>query len=161
MTTATLVPSLSTVDERAAYWMLGGRYTILTSGEETDGRLTVVDVVVTPMGGPPLHVHEREDEAFLVLDGDVTVIVGDREIPATAGSYVLGPRGVPHTFRVEGGRPAHMLVICSPAGFDDFVASLGTPAGEGLPAAPDGPPDLDRVMRIAGEHGIRFVPPAG
>jgi quercetin dioxygenase-like cupin family protein len=160
MTSAAHVPPATNRAEPPAHWLLGGRYTVLTSGAETGGRLAALETLVPPGAEPPPHVHDREDEGFLVLEGRLTLLVGDDEITLPAGAYALAPRGVPHTFRVEDGVPARVHVTCAPAGFEDFVAELGEPAGPGLPPPPAAPPDLERVVRVAGAHGIRFVTPS-
>lgn len=155
MTTTARTPATGT-----AYWMLGGRYTLVTTGAETDGRMAVAEVLVSADGCPPPHVHDAEDELFHVIEGAVTLVLDGAEVRLGPGQSALGPRGVPHTFRVEGTEPARMLVACAPAGFEHFIAALGEPAaGPGLPPAPDGPPDVARVVAVAAEHGIRFLPP--
>lgn len=152
----------TTTSDRPAWWLLGGRYTFIATGADTEGRMAVAETLVPPEGSPPLHVHEREDETFYVIEGRVTVILDGTEIPLGPGGSAVGPRGVPHTFRVEGPAPARMLVACAPAGFEEFVAALGEPAaGPGLPPPPAGPPDVERIAAVAEAHGIRFPPPAG
>ncbi|MCP3696193.1 MAG: cupin domain-containing protein [Planctomycetaceae bacterium] len=70
--------------------------------------------------GPPLHIHNAEDESFYVLEGGMILQVGDRRINATAGSFVFVPRGTIHTFARAGQQPARFLVTYSPAGFEHF-----------------------------------------
>jgi mannose-6-phosphate isomerase-like protein (cupin superfamily) len=64
-----------------------------------------------------LHQHEREDEAWFVLQGRMRVWVGDAEIDAEPGSFVLAPRGVPHTFAREPGSDFKLLLLIAPAGW--------------------------------------------
>jgi mannose-6-phosphate isomerase-like protein (cupin superfamily) len=68
--------------------------------------------------GPEQHVHEDEDDAFLVLDDEMTFLLGDEELTARAGTFVLVPPGVEHTFVNHAARPVRMLNIHAPAGFD-------------------------------------------
>ena len=68
--------------------------------------------------GPPPHSHVTEDDAFYVLDGEMTFILGDEELVAGAGTFVLVPPGVTHTFANRGESPVRMLNIHAPAGFD-------------------------------------------
>ena len=70
--------------------------------------------------GPPQHIHKAEDEAFYVLEGEVAVLLGERTIRATAGSFVLIPRGTVHAFSRIGQEPAKLLAIFSPPGFERF-----------------------------------------
>ena len=105
--------------EGEARWWLGGLATIKATSKETDGLYTLVEVL-EPEGEAPLHVHHREDEAFWVLDGEVTFRIGDETIEASAGSFVFGPRDVPHTFTVHSGS-ARLLFLLSPGGFEEFI----------------------------------------
>ena len=78
----------------------------------------------------PLHVHQREDEAFYVLEGEYTVFVGDEAIAGIPGTWVWGPRDVPHGYQVHSPHGRH-LSLTMPAGFEAFfeeVADLATPA---------------------------------
>jgi mannose-6-phosphate isomerase-like protein (cupin superfamily) len=64
------------------------------------------------------HVHADEDDAFYILEGELTFIFGDEQVPAPPGTFVLAPPGVEHGFRNDGTRPVRMLNIHAPAGFD-------------------------------------------
>ena len=82
--------------------------------------------------GPPMHVHHDAEEAFYVLDGEITIRIGTETIQAIAGSFVLIPRETPHTFDNASDHPSRMLTIFSPPGFEQFfpqVAALTEPAG--------------------------------
>ena len=84
--------------------------------------------IYDPRGSaPPLHVHHNEDETFYVVEGEVTVFVGDERIDLGAGDYCFAPRGVPHTYLVTSER-ARMLVTISPAGFEELFARVGVPS---------------------------------
>ena len=102
-----------------------------------------------PVGAaPPLHVHHREDESFWVLEGQVRFRCGDEDIEAGPGSFVFLPRDVPHTFIVDGDEDAHMLTLLTPGGFERYFVDAGrTPEGPGLP--PPGPPDVEKLQRLA------------
>jgi quercetin dioxygenase-like cupin family protein len=110
---------------------------------------------------PPLHVHEREDETFYVLSGSMTLWVGD-EPPVTLapGSYALAPRGVPHTYKA-GPDGAVGLVSSLGGGFAAFLREAGTPALRPELPVLDGPPDADRLARVAAAHGITLLGPPG
>ncbi len=82
--------------------------------------------------GPPMHVHHDAEEAFYVLDGEITIRIGTDSIQAIAGSFILIPRETPHTFDNASEHPSRMLTIFSPPGFEQFfpqVAALPEPAG--------------------------------
>jgi mannose-6-phosphate isomerase-like protein (cupin superfamily) len=68
--------------------------------------------------GPEAHVHQEEDDSFLVLEGEMTFVVDGEEVVAEAGTFVLVPPGIEHTFANRSDRPAKMLNIHAPAGFD-------------------------------------------
>ncbi len=68
--------------------------------------------------GPEAHVHDDEDDAFYLLDDGLTFVIGDEEIHASAGTFVLIPPGVVHTFANHTGNPVRILNIHAPAGFD-------------------------------------------
>jgi mannose-6-phosphate isomerase-like protein (cupin superfamily) len=95
-------------------------------GADTGGAWALVELHGTG-ADPPLHQHDREDEAFYVLQGRARVWVGDAEFEAEAGSFVLGPRGVPHAFARQPGGDLKLLVLIAPAGFEqmfDEIAQL-------------------------------------
>ena len=64
------------------------------------------------------HVHDGEDDAFYILEGEMTFVFGERKVAAAPGTFVLAPPGVEHGFRNDGGVPVRMLNIHAPAGFD-------------------------------------------
>jgi quercetin dioxygenase-like cupin family protein len=141
-----------------ALWFLATRMTLKASAATTGGLYGLLEVEVPAGFSPPRHIHHREDEAFYVLDGQVTFQCGDQRISATAGSYVFLPRHVPHSFVVEGEGPARMLNITTPGGGEGFFVEAGRPAeGPGLP--PVGPPDVE-ALRAASDHfGSEIVGP--
>jgi quercetin dioxygenase-like cupin family protein len=135
--------------EGEARWWLGGLATVKATGKETDGRYTLVEVL-EPEGEAPLHVHHREDEGFWVLEGEVTFEVGEETIKAGPGSFVFGPKGVPHRYAVDSG-PARLLFILSPAGFEEFIYATSEPAQErALPPQQEGPPSEAEMEQLAG-----------
>jgi quercetin dioxygenase-like cupin family protein len=148
-------------DEGEALWFLGFLVTMKASGGTTGGRVAVIEHLAPRGAGSPLHVHRREDEWFYVTEGELTFWVGGRVIAAPAGSFVFGPRNVPHTFEVASERARFLLVI-EPAGFDDFVRAVGEPAAAlTIPPPPAEPPDMGRLVALAAEHGVEILGPPG
>jgi quercetin dioxygenase-like cupin family protein len=148
-------------DGGEALWFLGTLSTIKSSAETTAGRVAVIDTLAPRGSGSPLHVHTREDEWFYVVDGELTFWVGGTVVEAPAGSFVYGPRGVPHTFVVSS-EQARFLLVTEPAGFEAFVRALGEPARRlEIPPAPTEPPDLARLAEIAAAHGLEILGPPG
>jgi len=97
----------------------GHKVTHKVVGADTDGAYSLLEVELVG-DGPPQHIHKTEDEAFYVLEGEINVLLGERTIRATAGSFVLIPRGTVHAFSRIGQEPAKLLAIFSPAGFEQF-----------------------------------------
>ena len=96
------------------------------------------------------HTHAHEDEFSYVLEGEIGVRIADEVLHATPGCYVFKPRGVPHTFWNAGPRPARLIEIISPPGFDKYFAEMATLfRGDGLP-------DFEQVTKLAGRYGLTF-----
>jgi len=121
------------------------------SGAETGGAFSVVEHPLEPgvLGAPP-HTHANEDETSFVVEGEIGVLIGGEEFRAGAGSYVLKPRGVPHAFWNPGRKPARVLEIISPAGFERYFEELAVVLSAG------GPPDLGRISEIADRYDLTF-----
>jgi mannose-6-phosphate isomerase-like protein (cupin superfamily) len=144
--------------EGTAIWFQGNRITVKATAASTGGAFGMVESMIAPGYSPPLHIHDREDETFWVLEGEVTIRCGDRTFRASAGACAFLPRGVPHTFVVEGNRPARMLGILTPGGGEAFFAAGGRPAeAAGFP--PPMPPDLELLQRAAVRFGNRIIGP--
>lgn len=120
----------------------------------------VIEMTIPPGGSPPLHVHDDLDDCSYLLDGMLAVRCGERSFRADPGAYLPQPRGVPHTFRVLGSRPARMLLVHEDDSFLRLVRSLGVPARDrALPSgmAPVGIEKLERAFR---EVGVSAVGPS-
>src|SRR5438128_11209563 len=128
-------------DEGEALWFLGVLATIKASSETTAGRVAVIEHLAPQGAGSPLHVHHREDEWFYVTEGALTFWVGGEAIEAPAGSFVYGPRDIPHTFLVSSPQ-ARFLLVTEPAGFESFMRAMGQPAPT-LTIPPPAPPPSD------------------
>ncbi len=105
-----------------------------------------------PAGGrrPPAHVHPDRTEAFWVLDGAAEFELDGELVTAVAGSFVLVPGGVAHTFGATAAGPAHLLVLHAPA-LDGYFRDLA-----GLWSGPE-PPDRDAELELMRRHGMRPV----
>ncbi|MGI8827416.1 MAG: quercetin 2,3-dioxygenase [Chloroflexota bacterium] len=128
------------------------------TGEQTGGVLALIEHIVPPGAGSPWHVHHNEDESFYVIEGEILFIVGEEQQRLTAGpgTYVFGPRDIPHGFRNKSSTPARMLLEVTPAGFDQFVLALAEPApASGF--APAGPPDMEKLMAEAAKANIEIL----
>jgi len=141
-----------------AIWYVNNRATILATAAQTGGAFGLVHMEVAIGHGPPLHIHHAEDEAFWILEGQLTVRCGDEEFAAGPGAFVYTPRGVPHTFRLEGNAPAKLLVLLTPGGGEGFFRDAGRPvAGPGLPLP--APPDVAALATVAARYRQEFIGP--
>ena len=148
-----LEPAFVASDEGEARWWGGGLAVIKASARDTGGQMTIVEVTEPPGTEAPLHVHHNEDEAFWVLDGDVTLEIGGNTIEAHAGDYAFGPRDIPHRYTV-GEAGCRMLFILTPGGFEDLVIAMSDPAGaRTLPPPSSEEPDMAEIKAIAAAHG--------
>lgn len=136
---------------------LGSRYRYKAVGEATNGAYSLVEETLLDADGPPLHVHDHDEEAFYVLAGRGSFVVGEERRELGPGDFVIVPRGAPHALAKVGDEDLRMLVICSPAGLEQFFVEVqrrererGSELGE------------DEVVTLAAEFGTRIVgPPIG
>jgi hypothetical protein len=113
------------------------------------------EAIVPPGGGPPPHVHSREEEGFYILEGEITFQVGEKRIVATAAMFANMPVGTPHSFKNESGKPAKMLISVAPAGLEGMFFEIGVPVAQGATSAP--PPtkaEIEKLLEIATKYGI-------
>jgi quercetin dioxygenase-like cupin family protein len=130
--------------------VLGERVTLKLTGEESDGACAVVEISTPAQVGPPLHVHEREDEAFYVLEGMYEIRVGGRVVPAPPGTFAFLPRNIPHRYTNVGYRTGKALVTITPAGFERFFEELSL-------LGSDAPLDRERLASIGRKFGLEIL----
>ena len=130
--------------------VLGERVTLKLTGEESDGGVVVVEISTPPQVGPPLHVHEREDEAFYVLEGMYEIRVGGRMIPAPPGTFAFLPRDIPHSYTNVGYRTGKLIVTITPAGFEQFFEEVSL-------LAPGVPVDREQLRAIGRKYGLDIL----
>jgi quercetin dioxygenase-like cupin family protein len=141
-----------------AYWGPGDRYTFLVTGEESGGAYFAMEAYVPPGGGPPPHIHTREDETFYVLEGQLEFLLGEETIVAGVGDFVSVPRGTVHCFHNPGTETARLLLTFTPAGIEGFFKETLDPAPTDSEDVPD---NLDEVaaryVEAAPRYGMEFV----
>jgi quercetin dioxygenase-like cupin family protein len=142
----------------ADVWWKSGRITVKAAGAETGNAFSQV-VSDDPRGsGPPLHLHHNEDETFYVLEGEVTVQVGDERIDLVAGDYLFAPREVAHAYVVRSER-ARMLGTLCPAGLEQLIVSLGVPVTGAEPPTDAVMPPMDEMVRLFASYGCEILGP--
>jgi quercetin dioxygenase-like cupin family protein len=84
-------------------WFNGDIYSTSLTGQQTAGQIGLVEATVPPGGGPAPHVHERTDETFYMVNGELEFLDGDKTFAASAGDVVFLPRGTVHSRGDEDG----------------------------------------------------------
>jgi len=118
-------PIIRTPQQGRTIALVGDVYRFLATGEDTNGKYALIQALVSPGGGPPPHVHSREDEGFYVLEGEITFTIDGERVVATAGMFANMPVGTPHSFKNESNKPATMLVSVAPAGLEKMFMEIG------------------------------------
>ena len=141
-----------------SYWTMGYLMTWLAEGKDTDGRFSLVDVVVPKGTEPPPHIHSHEDEAYYILEGEFTFQVGEQTIEAGPGDYVWLPRGIQHApqLKTPEGRA---LIVITPAGLEEAFKQVSEPArAPTLPPPPEEAPDVEEILGLFSDYGVEFAP---
>jgi quercetin dioxygenase-like cupin family protein len=143
-----------------AYCGPGDRITFLITGAETGGAFFMAEVCVSPGGGPPPHVHSREEESFYLQQGTLALQVGGKRLNAAAGDFIHIPRGTVHSFRNVGQETAKLLMVATPAGLENFFAEAFFPSAEiaAIPQVDEAV--IGRAMKAAPKYGLQLLPPA-
>jgi quercetin dioxygenase-like cupin family protein len=115
------------------------------------GAFSIVEHPYQPGVLIPPHVHDAADQVTYVIEGEVGIRVGDETFHATAGAYVIKPRGIPHTHWNAAQQPARVMEITTPGEFEGFFDDLGALLAAG------GPPDPAALNEIGERHGTRFL----
>ncbi|MCA1695749.1 MAG: cupin domain-containing protein, partial [Actinobacteria bacterium] len=135
------------------------RYTVQAGSQQTSGRLCHLLVREPKGAAPPLHIHRDADETWYVIEGQLTIYVGDEKFEAGAGDFVNGPKGVPHTYLVRSER-AEFVATFTPAGAaEGFFAAIGIPVVAGQPHPGRVPVQPEEFARKAALYSIEIVGP--
>jgi len=147
--------------EGKAFWVMGTLMITKASKATTGPDYGLVERLARPGYSQPPHIHRLEDETLLLLEGEMSGFCGDQHWTATGGSFVFMPRGVVHSFKIEGDQPARLLMIFSPAGFEHFYEELGEPAPElVLPPEQQRSPLTDaRMIALSAKYRIELQGP--
>ena len=152
-------------DEGRATWFLNGLMLTKAERAETGGAYCMMEQRITAASNPPPHIHNDEEEAFYVLEGEMEVEVGGEIARLTEGAFALAPRGVPHTFRVLSDEARVLVITSSPTGNTNggthhFFEAVGEPAATLTIPEPQAP-DPVQLTAVAAAHAIDILPPRG
>lgn len=145
--------------------VVGDVYRFLATGDETDGKFAMWEALVPPGGGPPPHVHSREEESFYVLEGEITFRYhtddgAEKTLVAGPGMFAAMPIGVPHSFKNERATPAKMILSVAPAGLEQMFFDVGTTLADGATtAAPPTKAEIDKLIALAPNYGVELLLP--
>jgi quercetin dioxygenase-like cupin family protein len=143
-----------------AFWGPGDHYTFLVTGDESNGAYFAMEALVPPGGGPPPHIHTREDETFYLLEGEIEFLLDDELTTAGRGDFVNVPRGTVHRFKNVGAETARMILTFTPAGIERWFAETLESAPNDVDEA-DVPDNVDEVaaryVAAAPRYGLKFV----
>lgn len=136
----------------APFQMLGGTMTILVTPEQTNGASVTIQWDAPPGGGPPAHIHTREDETFVVVRGHFRFWHGKQVIDAEPGSVVYMPRNEAHQFRNVGNTNGTVVFTIMPAGLEQMFLTISS---RNLTV----PKDIPEIVQLGKQYGITNVAP--
>ncbi len=160
---------MATTSERAArhlpagagetLWVLGLFVTLKAKGD--GDKMTFFEVTSPPGGGPPPNIHYQQEEAFYVLEGTFSLLIGDETVTGGPGSFVLIPRGTVHTFKNTGDSTGKVLLTNTlPGAHERFFREVGVPVSDIASFQPPTDlPDIAKVMGSGARNDIHFKLP--
>ena len=124
-----------------------GRHIIRITADQTGGSLGCFESEVPAGDGPPLHVHEKEEEFFRVLEGRFAFWCNGARVELTEGGVICVPRGAEHRFQNIGSSMGRLMVVMTPGGFEGFFRAVAQEPGA----------SLDRICQIGEQFNLRFI----
>jgi quercetin dioxygenase-like cupin family protein len=150
-------PTINISPQGRTIAVVGDVYRFLTTGEETNDKYALWEAIVPPGGGPPPHVHSREEEGFYVLEGEITFTINGEPVVATAGMFANMPVGTPHSFKNESSKTARMLISVVPAGLERMFFEFGPPLPDGATTAlPPTREEIEKLLAVAPKYEIEI-----
>lgn len=158
----TLQPKVIDADAGPTYRVVTDLVTFKALAADTNGAFSLFETRTAPGQGTPPHRQRYDDEAFWVLEGTYSFLIGDRDVIVQTGGYAFVPRGTLHAYTNSGATAARMLILVTPGGIHErFFAEAGAfVADPAAPPAVSAPPDVPRLIGIAQKYGIEIVAPA-
>jgi quercetin dioxygenase-like cupin family protein len=141
------------VDQSVFFRALGTTYKVLS--KSVHGSAAIVEHTVEPKSiGAPMHKHSHEDEISYVLEGELSVIQDGIVQTASAGQYIIKPRGIFHTFWNATNSRIKFIEVITPGNFEYYFAELAPFLEAGKP------PQMDKVRETGAKYGL-IVDPTG
>ena len=155
--TATTEGYATAAGEGERLWIVGDTMTLKATSESTNGTLVLLENLTAPGGGPPPHIHTREDEFFYVIDGTFEIRIGDDLHAVGPGGFAFIPRGSVHNFRNTAETASRILVGFTPSGMDGFFRESGRPATDDGPAPSLDEDEIARTMAAGPKYGLELL----
>ena len=152
-------PTLRKPNEGRTIAVVGDVYRFIATGEETAQRYAMWEAIVPPGGGPPPHIHSREEESFYILEGEITFTVGEEKIVATAGMFANMPVGSLHSFKNTSDKLARMIISVAPAGLEKMFFEVGQPVAFGDEPPPPSKAEIEKLLTVAPNYGVEIKVP--
>src|ERR1700731_2323711 len=134
--------------------LVGDTYTVLLSGNDTNGRYCLIDMHIPPGGGPPPHRHDFE-ESFTLLEGEIEATFRGEKSVVRAGETLSIPSNAPHSFTNASKKTVRLLCLCAPAGQEEFFAQVGV----SVATRTTHPPQLDKDAQAASKKKAEELAP--
>jgi quercetin dioxygenase-like cupin family protein len=125
----------------------GESFLIRIPSSATNGSYSVTEIVSSPGASTPVHLHEKEDEHILVVEGTARVLYGDRTFDAAAGTVVSLARGIPHAWGNPTEAPIRLAITATPGGCEEALRLIATSGNQ-----------LD-LRAIADKFAVRYIGP--
>lgn len=135
--------------QAACHMVMGTHTRLLLTGEQTNQQFSLYRVTAPQGGMVPLHVHDREDETFIIREGHVRIVVEDTVILAAPGDIVFGLRGIPHSWEAVAPGASVLEIMTTPAARQTMFRELGALE----PGA-----STEKVIEVCACSAIRFLP---
>ncbi|WP_343674417.1 cupin domain-containing protein [Chitinophaga sp.] len=149
-------PLLTKPSLKNSYWYIGHLLSVLLRSADTNGLFSLLKMSEIKGLEPPPHIHTKEDETFLLLEGEIEFSVKNETYHAVAGDTMFLPRNIQHSFKVLTAR-SEVLILLTPGGLEQYFIEMSEPAPEVKQAPlPSGPPDIARLIATAAKYGIKF-----
>jgi quercetin dioxygenase-like cupin family protein len=155
----TVRPVVTNQGEGRAIWHGDALWQFKATSEDTDGRFFLAELQAAEGWASPVHLHTKEDETFIVLEGELWVQIAGEDHKVPAGAVAVMPRGIPHAYRVVS-PTARFLALGVPGGFECWFIETGEPAGSlTLPPPATEQPDYAAYVASLSRYGVQFIAP--